>query len=125
MLDRYPARVADLSFLTTERDFEHFREQYIREATAWIRGGDPASLRRREFVAATFGLEIAHAAFDVAWPQSRKLIQWGSELLRRPPRADEGERLWHLAALSLLQGAFDYRLLVELKDDVWLKRFPS
>jgi tetratricopeptide (TPR) repeat protein len=125
MLDRYPSRPPDLSFLKTERDFEQFREYYIRAATAWIRAGDAASLRRREFVAATFGLEVAHAAFDVAWPQSRRLIEWGSELLRRPPRPDEGERLWHLAALSLIQGAFDYRLMVQQKDDVWLKRLPS
>ena len=125
MLDGYPSRVADLSFLKSERDVEQFRERFIREATAWIRAGDAASLRRREFVAATVGLDIAHAAFDIAWPQGRKLIEWGSELLRRPPRPDEGERLWHLAALTLLQGAVDYRLLVQLKDDVWLKRFPS
>jgi tetratricopeptide (TPR) repeat protein len=125
LLDRYPSPPPELSFLKTERDFEQFREQYIREATAWMRAGDAASLRRREFVAATVGLEVAHAAFDVAWPQSRKLIEWGSELLRRPPKPDEGERLWHLAALPLIQGAFDYRLMIQQKDDVWLKRLPN
>ena len=124
MLDRYPARTPDLSFLTSERDFEQFREQFIRDAAAWMRVGDAGSARQRELRAAAFALEIAHAAFDVAWPESKKLIEWGSELLRKQPQPDEGERLWHLAALPLIQGAFDYQLLVQQKDDVWLKRFP-
>jgi tetratricopeptide (TPR) repeat protein len=124
MLDHYPARMADLSFLKSERDFEQFREQFTREAAAWIRVGDQASMRRRELVAATVALEVAHSGFDVAWSQNRKLIEWGAELLRKAPQPDEGERRWHLAALSLVQGAFDYRLLIDLKDDVWQQRFP-
>src|SRR5918995_1413662 len=67
MLDRYPSRMTDLSFLTSERAFEQFREQFIREATAWMRAGDAISARRRELAAASFGLEVAHAGFDVAW----------------------------------------------------------
>jgi tetratricopeptide (TPR) repeat protein len=125
MLDRYPAHVPDFSHLKTERDVEQLREQFEREAPGWIRTGDAAATRRREIAAATFGLEIARAGFDVAWSQGRRLIAWGSTLLRHSPRPDEGERLWHLAALTLMQGAVDYRLLVELKDDVWLKRFPN
>lgn len=125
MLDRYPARVADLTFLETERDFEQFREQYVRDAAAWVRGGDATATRRRELLAAAFALEVAHAGFDVAWAESRKLIEWGSDLLRKAPKPDESERLWHLAALPLIQGAFDYRLLIRQKDDVWLKRFPQ
>jgi tetratricopeptide (TPR) repeat protein len=124
MLDRYPARMADLAFLKSERDFDQFRDQYIREATGWIRAGDAGSTRQRELTAAAFALEVAHAGFEVAWPQSRRLVEWGSDLLRKAPKPDEGEHLWHLTALTLIQGAFDYRLLIQQKDDVWLKRFP-
>jgi tetratricopeptide (TPR) repeat protein len=125
LLDAYPARPVDFSALKAERDFEQFRERFIREAETWIRDGDAGQTRRRELVAATVGLEIARAALAVAWPQGRRFIEWGSTLLRRPARPDEGERLWHLAALPLIQGAFDYRLLVAQKDEVWLKRFPN
>ena len=125
VLDGYPARPIDVSALKSERDVEQFRERFVRDAESWIRSGDPAQTRRRELVAATVGLEIARAAFGVAWPQGRRLIEWGSTLLGRAARPDEGERLWHLAALPLIQGAFDYRLLVAQKDEVWLKRFPN
>jgi tetratricopeptide (TPR) repeat protein len=125
LLDAYPARTVDFSSLKSERDFEQFRERFVRDAETWIRGDDPAERRRRELVAAAVGLELARAAFDVAWPQGRHLVEWGSILLRRRIRPDEEERLWHLAALPLMQGAFDYRLLVAQKDDVWLKRFPN
>jgi tetratricopeptide (TPR) repeat protein len=126
MLDRYPGRVADLSFLKTERDVEQFRNQFVRDAAAWIAAApEPVAVRMRQITAASVALEVARASFDTAWNEGRELIEWGSELLRRSPLPDEGERLWHLAALTLIQGAFDYRLLVKMKDDVWLKRFPN
>src|SRR5918993_4569968 len=106
MLDRYPAHTADLSFLKAESDFKRFRELFIRDATAWIRVADAAARRHRELVAAAFALEIAHAGLDTDWSEVRHLIEWGSHLLRQRPQPDEGERLWHLAALPLVQGAF-------------------
>jgi hypothetical protein len=126
LLDRYPSITVDFrSLLETERDLEQFRERLTREADAWIRTGDAEHRRRREIAAAALALEVAHASFDVAWGEGRRLIEWGSSMLRKTPMPDEGERLWHLAALPLIQGAFDYKLMVQQKDDVWIARFAN
>jgi tetratricopeptide (TPR) repeat protein len=59
----------------------------------------------------------------VDWGEGRQLIEWGSGLLRKGT-ADETERLWHLAALSLIHGAYDYELQVKQQKEAW-RRFDT
>jgi hypothetical protein len=126
LLDRYPAVTVDFRvLLKSKRDLEQFGERFTRDADAWIQSHNGGNPRRRQIVAATLALDVAHASLDVDWSQGKHLIEWGSEMLRKTPVPDEGERLWHLAALPLIQGAVDYRLLIRLKDDIWLPRFPN
>ena len=77
------------------------------EGEHWIEEAGPKEIPRRRLVAATFALETARAGLDYEWANSVDLIDWGwSQLSKeRPPLP--AERLWHLAAMALFQGAFD------------------
>jgi tetratricopeptide (TPR) repeat protein len=124
LLDRY-AR-GDYTALTVPRsalDLQRMRQGLVHDAEPWIRDGRASETRRRQLVAATVALELARAGFDVDWGEGRQLIEWGSGLLRKGT-ADETERLWHLAALSLIHGAYDYELQVKQQKEAW-RRFDT
>jgi tetratricopeptide (TPR) repeat protein len=119
LLDRY-AR-GDFAAFTPPRtptDVERFRQALVHDATPWVRRGDARTQRRRQLTAATIALEAAHASIEISWAQGRQLIEWGSTLLRQAP-PDDAERRWHLAALSVIQGASDNELLVEQQKLAW------
>ena len=125
LLDRY-AR-GDQKVLApfgTAEYLRHLREQLTRDADAWIRREGQQRVRQRELVAATFALEAARASYDIDWDEGKRLIQWGSSIVRRPKLPDEAERLWHLAALSVIQGATANDLLIEQQKLAW-ERFKS
>jgi tetratricopeptide (TPR) repeat protein len=86
----------------------------------WIEAAGPKEIPRRRLVAATFALETARAGLDYEWTNSVELIDWGWAQLskQRPPLP--AERLWHLAAIALFEGAFD-----ELQFEARLRRFKS
>jgi tetratricopeptide (TPR) repeat protein len=112
----------------TPNDVERFRQALEHDAADWLRGGDGRTARRRQMTAATIALEAAHASIDLSWAQGRQLIEWASALLRKSP-PDEAERRWHLAALAVIQGAYDNELLVEQQKLAWPRfedepRFP-
>lgn len=122
LLDRYArGEPRVLAPFNTPAYLQHLREELSREAEAWIRRGGSAATRKRELVAATFALEAARASADVDWDDGKRLIQWGSALVRRAKMPDEPERLWHLAALSLIQGATANDLLVEQQKLAWMR----
>lgn len=119
LLERYSR--GDFAAFTAPRtptDVERFRQALEHDAAAWLRGGDAKSARRRQLTAATIALEAAHAGIDLSWAQGRQLIEWGSGLLRKSP-PDEAERRWHLAALAVIQGAYDNELLVKQQKLAW------
>jgi tetratricopeptide (TPR) repeat protein len=119
LLDRYAG--GDFAAFTPPRtptDVERFRQALVHDATPWVRRGDAKTQRRRQLTAATIALEAAHASIDISWAQGRQLIEWGSILLRQAP-ADEAERRWHLAALSVIHGASDNELLVKQQKLAW------
>lgn len=119
LLERYSR--GDFAAFTPPRtpvDVERFRQALEHDAASWLRGGDARTQRRRHLTAATIALEAAHASLDLSWAQGRQLIEWGSALLRKAP-PDEAERRWHLAALSVIQGAYDNELLVKQQKLAW------
>jgi tetratricopeptide (TPR) repeat protein len=119
LLERYSR--GDFAAFTPPRtplDVERFRQALEHDAASWLGGGDARTERRRHLTAATIALEAAHASIDLSWAQGRQLIEWGSALLRKAP-PDEAERRWHLAALSVIQGAYDNELLVEQQKLAW------
>jgi tetratricopeptide (TPR) repeat protein len=71
----------------------------------WIarKGVDPVASRR---TIAAFALEAAMTHVDQASSAS-KLVEWGCRQIRRDPKPDEFDRLWHLAAFAALEGAAD------------------
>jgi tetratricopeptide (TPR) repeat protein len=73
---------------------------------AWIDADGPNGRARRRRIAAAFAIEAAAASLDSGWARSRELIDWGAAALAREPAGDT-ERLFHLAALALCEGARD------------------
>jgi tetratricopeptide (TPR) repeat protein len=113
LLERY-AR-GDFAAFTPPKDtndLARFRQALEHDTEAWLRRADARRVRTRQLTAATIALETARASFDLDWGEGRRLIEWASALLRKAP-ADDSERLWHLAALSLMEGAFDSELILE------------
>ncbi len=119
LLDRY-ARGDYAAFITptTPLDLRRLRDALSREAEAWSRRGGAENVRRRQLVAATVALEGARSGLEIDWGEGKALIEWGSSFARKGP-PDDRERLWHLAALAVIQGAFDNELLVGQQKLAW------
>ncbi|HUL71807.1 MAG TPA: hypothetical protein VLT86_01815 [Vicinamibacterales bacterium] len=78
---------------------------------AWIAEAGPRDVPRRRLVAAAFALETARAGLDYEWANSVELIDWGWSQLNKQDPPLPAERLWHLAAIALFEGAFDEQQL--------------
>lgn len=125
LLDAYASGRFDiLNAHTVPERLDELRGRLPRDAERWINAAPSAGQRRRQVVAATVALELARRYLDVNWDSARGLIVWGSELLRKGGSPDNAERLWHLAALSLMQAAVDYQLQSEESRKAWI-RFPD
>jgi tetratricopeptide (TPR) repeat protein len=81
------------------------------EGDAWINALGPGSAPRRRLVAATFALEAARVVMDEEWAIGSRLVEWGCATLRRQKAPLPAERLWHRAALALIEGAYDFEFL--------------
>ncbi len=86
--------------------------RFASEARVWI---DPGRIgaQTRTLEASVFVLDVArHWVGRDEWRYARQLLAWACDQLRAhgsaPPPA---ERLWHLAAVALVQGADDWTLL--------------
>ncbi len=103
---------------------ESVKDDLHAQGERWIEEAGPKNLARRRLIAATFALETARAGLDYEWANSVELIDWGWAQLskQRPPLP--AERLWHLAAIALFQGAYDQRQLEPRLRRI-KNRFPS
>lgn len=86
---------------------ESVKDDLHAQGERWIEEAGPKEVARRRLVAATFALETARAGLDHEWANSVDLIDWGWTQLRKERPPLPAERLWHLAAIALFQGAFD------------------
>jgi tetratricopeptide (TPR) repeat protein len=102
----------------TANDLGRLRQALERDAEGWVKRGDAKTQRKRQLVAATVALELAHASLKLDWGEGRRLMDWAIDLLVRGP-ADDSERLWHLAAISLLHAANDNQSLVKQQKQAW------
>lgn len=121
-LERY-AR-GDLSGLPRSGDAAlaaDLRRDLDRQAPAWIAAGRPDAERSRRIAVATFAIDAVHEMFtpDVGpavrhakWLEGRLLVEWACRLLTEsgPPRPEE--RIWHLAAIALIEGVGDMDFLL-------------
>ena len=63
---------------------------------------------RRRLAVASLALEVVMERRDALWSDSGKLLlEWACSLLRRNDTPLAAERLWHLAAIGVIQGASD------------------
>lgn len=101
------ARVATALADAARGDLVIVLDALKREGAGWIAQDGPKWMERRRMVLAAFALEVAHAGLDYQWKRSSDLIEWTCSLLRKERTASAFERVWHLAALALLEGARD------------------
>jgi tetratricopeptide (TPR) repeat protein len=71
-----------------------------------------ADRSRRLGVLGAFVLDVSRGSVDRNWPAARAAIEWICAQYRRNGDVTATERLWHLAALTLIEGAGDERFLV-------------
>lgn len=86
---------------------ESVKDDLHAEGEAWIDAAGPKAVPRRRLVAATFALEAARAGLAYEWANSVELIDWGWSQLSKQNPPLPAERLWHLAAIALFEGAWD------------------
>jgi hypothetical protein len=122
LLDDYAAgrfEVVDRA-LTSTASLRDLGNDLRRQAPEWI--GTGGTTTRRRLVVASVALEAAGAKLG-EWGEGRWLVEWGCERLRTdPPR--EAERIWHLAAIALAEGAYDVPFLTEHLEHA-AQRFPD
>jgi tetratricopeptide (TPR) repeat protein len=119
LLDRYGR--GDYAAFTPPRsplDLQRMRQGVMHDGEPWIKRGSGRETRRRALVVASVALELARASVDIDWGEGRQLIEWAAEILRQGP-ADDAERLWHLAAVALMQRASDSELLLKQQKQAW------
>jgi tetratricopeptide (TPR) repeat protein len=86
---------------------------------------DTAEDKQRRLAIATFALEVVMARRSSTFQDSgRLLLEWACALLRRDSTPMPAERLWHLAAIGVIEGAPDYTTL-ETHLAHAEKRFPK
>ena len=95
------------------RDVGDLRKDLEKNGPEWTRAGGAGTEPRRRLVAATVALEFARARLDDEWQELRSLVEWGCQAVSRGA-PNEAERVWHLAAVALSEGAFDSGVLFKL-----------
>lgn len=85
-----------------------------RVAPRWVGPAGAPNSGRRRLLVATIALELINDHFDAAWQVSRdsdpgfgrELLAWTGALLQQEPPTSV-ERAWHLAAIGLIERAYD------------------
>jgi tetratricopeptide (TPR) repeat protein len=122
LLDRYERGdhdgvVADLRAVS---DPGALARDLQRRGEAWASPpkADAATVERRRLVAAVFMLDLAASHLETDWGVLRATVEWACELIRKG-RPTAKERVWHLAAVALAEGASDQYFLL------WLPPYSS
>ena len=93
-----------------------------RAARDWIRLGSwPTGLRRRQLVAATVALEIAHAHPEFNFYARLRFFSWACDVVRDHPAGNDVERLWYLTSIAVMQEAGPLGFLPAARDDMSLR----
>ena len=103
-LDRYASAPAEtVRSVTAAQSLSALNSALRRDGTEWMLAKGAAEANRRRLIAATFALDVAGAGMDSEPGLVAPLIEWGCEQIRRRMPSD-AERVWHVAALALLEG---------------------
>ena len=95
-----------------QRDRQQAVRAFPDQAQRWIEG-DKAEIVNRRLTAATFVLDaVRHWAGSEDWQYARPLISWGCAALATAGPPTAAERIWHLAAVAVLESADDWPFLI-------------
>jgi len=86
--------------------------EWLRLAPRWIDDVQGERAARRRLVAASFALELARARAHVNWYLRYPFVAWACGVLRHSPTPRRGERLWHLAAIGVMEENDDWPHIV-------------
>jgi tetratricopeptide (TPR) repeat protein len=106
LADYAGGRHADVAAkLRSVGDLKAFESDLDKAAPKWL-GGTHGTAESRRRALAAFALESASAQLERG-SAATKILEWGCRQIRRHPKPDEFDRLWHLAAFALFAGAVD------------------
>ena len=96
-----------------------FQARLVSAGHSWAHD-TPDQLASRLFAAAAFALEIEAVRTERGeWSETRNLacngrcvLEWACTILRARGRADDAERVWHLAVIALAGGVRDWTFLL-------------
>jgi hypothetical protein len=116
LLDQYDRGEFDavVQAFARVRDPDALRKDLEKAGQAWTAARGPALEPRRRLVAATVGLEFAHARMTDQWLTLRSLVEWGCQLMATGAPS-EAERLWQQASIALAGGMLDDALLFDAR----------
>jgi tetratricopeptide (TPR) repeat protein len=96
----------------TQRDRQQAVRAFPDQAQRWIES-DKAEIINRRLTAATFVIDaVRHWAGSEDWQYARPLISWGCAALAAAGPPTAAERIWHLAAVAVLESADDWPFLL-------------
>ena len=101
----------DLSFLRDVNEpsaFDAFRQNIQQTGQSWI-SRVPADSSRRRLIVGAVALEVTQASLPRWNDKGRDLVEWACKILRSgdAERPTAGEQAWYLAAVAVMQGAYD------------------
>jgi tetratricopeptide (TPR) repeat protein len=112
-LNRYAEGDVDAArAFASQRDRLQAVRAFPDQARKWIES-DPRELVNRRLTAATFVIDaVRHWAGSEDWQYARPLIAWGCAELGAAGPPTAAERIWHLAAVAVLESADDWPFLL-------------
>jgi tetratricopeptide (TPR) repeat protein len=86
-------------------NLERLYPAFERDAGRWVKASEAAARWRRQLVAASVALELAHQLRSSAAEYPARYLVWASLIVRQNPPAapSASERLWYLASVAAMQ----------------------
>jgi tetratricopeptide (TPR) repeat protein len=91
-------------------EWDDLGKAVLADGPKWLAVAPPTRSHRLGVLGA-FVLEVARGSLGRNWPAARAAIEWVCVQYSHEPEVTDTERLWHLAALSLAEGAGDVQFL--------------
>ena len=107
-----------------EVQVDTLRDALKREGELWISAAGNERRDRRRLTSAVFALELSGAALDQHWAMAQEVLEWACRQMRSRRRGTDAERIFHLAAIAVIEGAGDVKAL-DLHVGHVRSRFPN
>lgn len=91
-------------------EWKTLSDELFSGGSTWL-SASPSQRSHRLGILGTFVLDVSRGSLDRNWPSAKSAIEWVCRQYSGEKNVTETERLWHLAAISLAEGAGDFHFL--------------